>query len=79
MITYEEAKKIALEHIEVFGAPINTAGELPEAYVFDDSEHEYVGWIPFAVLKEDGSIMNLWHYIYETKNITYDDIKVIPF
>ena len=78
MVTYEEAKQIALERAEAAGVSINWAGELPHAYVFNDAEQEYVGLLPFVVRKSDGKAFNYWHYMTQT-NSNADAIKDIPF
>lgn len=78
MVSYEEAKKIALERTEEAGVPINWAGELPHAYIFDDADNMYDGLLPMVVRKADGKCFNYWHYMQQT-NSKGDDIKDIPF
>ena len=78
MITYEEAKNIALERTKQAGVPINYAGELPHAYIFDDSENMYDGLLPMVVRKSDGKAFNYWQYMRQT-NSNGNDIKDIPF
>lgn len=78
MVTYEEAKKIALDIMEQVGFPINSAKELPEAYVFDDAEHEYLGYLPMVIRKSDGKAVNYWQYRMQN-NIKEEDVKEIPF
>lgn len=78
MIKYEEAKKIALDAAARAGVPINSAGELPHAYIFDDSENMYDGVLPMVVKKENGKVMNYWQYMRMT-NSNGNDIKEIEF
>lgn len=78
MITYEKAKEIALERAEEAGVRINRARELPHAYIFDDSEKEYLGLLPFVIRKSDGKAFNYWHYMQQTDS-KGDDIKEITF
>ena len=78
MVTYEEAKKIAQDIMKRVGFPINYAGELPGAYVFDDANNMYDGYLPMIIRKSDGKAVNYWQYMQQ-KNIKGDDIKEIPF
>lgn len=78
MISYEKAKEIALERTKEAGVPINWAGELPHAYIFDDSENMYDGLLPVVIRKADGKAFNYWHYMKQT-NSKGNDIKEIPF
>lgn len=78
MLTYEEAKKVALERAEEAGVRINHARELPHAYIFDDSEREYLGLLPVVIRKSDGKAFNYWNYMVQTDS-KGDDIKDIPF
>ena len=78
MITYEQAKEIALERAEAAGVPVNSVRELPHAYIFDDSEHEYDGMMPFVVRKSDGRTFNYWQYMQQT-NSNGDDAQERPF
>ena len=54
MVNYEEAKKIALEILGDMAVHIDEAFETEDAYIFNDSKHEYVGWIPIVIGKSDG-------------------------
>ncbi len=78
MITYEEAKKIAIDVTKQAGLTINKVGELPHAYIFDDADHVYEGMLPMVVRKSDGKALNCWHYMMQT-NSKWDDVKEIPF
>lgn len=78
MITYEEAKEIAVEIAGQIGATLDVAKEWPQAYVFDDSKHQYAGWIPMVIQKSDGGKYGYWHYMNE-HNLKSDDLKDIPF
>lgn len=52
MVNYEEAKKIALEILGDMAVHIDEAFETEDAYIFNDSKHEYVGWIPIVIGKK---------------------------
>lgn len=78
MVTYSEAKKIALARAENAGVSINWVGELPHAYIFDDSTMQYDGLLPFVVRKKDGKVFNSWHYMNKTKS-NWNDVKEIEF
>ena len=78
MITYDEAKKIALEVADNAGVEINWCGELPHAYIFDDSKQVYEGVLPFVVRKSDGKVFNSWHYMNQTKS-NWNNVKEIKF
>lgn len=54
MVSYEEAKKIALEILGDMAVHIDEAFETEDAYIFNDSKHEYAGWIPIVIGKSDG-------------------------
>ena len=43
MVSYEEAKTIALELLGDMAVHIDEAFETEDAYIFNDSKHEYVG------------------------------------
>lgn len=79
MITYEDAKERALEIAEQVGVSINCAKELPDAYVFDDTENEYAGWAPMVIRKSDGMKFPYWHYIQDNNVDVKKDMKEIPF
>lgn len=78
MVSYEEAKKNALDIMNKVGFPINWAGELPDAYVFDDADNMYDGYLPMVIRKSDGKAVNYWQYMQQN-NIKGNDIKEIPF
>lgn len=78
MISYEEAKKIALDKTKQAGLEINTAGEFEGAYMFDDSEHQYDGMLPIVIKKENGKAVNYWAYLNQAKEYA-DNMKEIPF
>ena len=63
MVNYEEAKNIALELLGEMAVHINEAFETEDAYIFNDSEHEYAGWIPVVIRKSDGRRINYGEYI----------------
>lgn len=54
MVSYEEAKKIALEILGDMAVHIDEAFETEDAYIFNDSKHEYAGWIPIVIGESDG-------------------------
>lgn len=78
MIRYEEAKKKAVEIIQEVGLEINRAGELPDAYVFNDTMHEYDGLLPMVIRKSDGRAVSYWQYLNQT-HVSGDDIKEMKF
>ena len=49
MLNYEECKKIAVEATEGRGIPIDTAGELLDAFVFDSTDKRFVANLPIVV------------------------------
>ena len=63
MVSYEEAKKIALEILGDMAVHIDEAFETEDAYIFNDSKHEYVGWIPIVIGKSDGHRINYGEYM----------------
>ena len=63
MVNYEEAKKIALESLGEMAIHINEAFETEDAYIFNDSEHEYAGWIPVVIGKSDGHRIHYGEYM----------------
>ena len=63
MVNYEEAKNIALELLGEMAVHINEAFETEDAYIFNDSEHEYAGWIPVVIRKSDGRRINYGEYM----------------
>lgn len=63
MVTYEEAKKKALELLGDMAVHIDEAFETEDAYIFNDSKHEYVGWIPIVIGKSDGHRINYGEYM----------------
>ena len=63
MVNYEEAKNIALELLGEMAVHINEAFETEDAYIFNDSEHEYAGWIPVVIGKSDGRRINYGEYM----------------
>lgn len=78
MVNYEEAKEKALSIVLELGYSIDTASELPGAYVFDDSENTYDGYIPLVISKDDGRAFNYWRYMLENK-LKPSMLKPIPF
>ena len=56
MVNYEEAKKIALESLGEMAIHINEAFETEDAYIFNDSEHEYASDMD---LQEENKILIL--------------------
>lgn len=78
MKTYEEAKKIAQEKVAKLGLSINSAGELPDAYIFDNEDIEVDGGLPIVIRKEDGEAFNYWNYMVQN-DLYADDIKDIEF
>ena len=78
MVKYEDAKKKAVEIIEEVGLKVNWAGELPDAYVFNDTMHEYDGLLPMIIRKSDGKAVNYWQYLNQA-DVSSDDIKEIKF
>lgn len=63
MVSYEEAKKIALELLGDMAVYIDEAFETEDAYIFNDSKHEYVGWIPIVIAKSDGHRIHYGEYM----------------
>ena len=63
MVSYEEAKKKALELLGDMAVHIDEAFETEDAYIFNDSKHEYVGWIPIVIGKSDGHRINYGEYM----------------
>lgn len=63
MVNYEEAKKIALEILGDMAVHIDEAFETEDAYIFNDSKHEYVGWIPIVIGKSDGHRIHYGEYM----------------
>ena len=63
MVNYEEAKKIALEILGDMAVHIDEAFETEDAYIFNDSKHEYVGWIPIVIAKSDGHRIHYGEYM----------------
>lgn len=78
MISYEEARDIAIAQAKAVGLEVNRVRELPRAYIFDDAHHQYDGLLPMVVQKTDGRVLNYWQYIMRN-NIKGKDIKEIPF
>ena len=80
MLNYDECKKIAVETTESKGIPINKAGELLDAYVFDSNDKRFVANLPIAVDRNSGNVTSLWLYLQDKDpNITFDDVVEIPF
>lgn len=63
MVSYEEAKKIALEILGDMAVHIDEAFETEDDYIFNDSKHEYVGWIPIVIGKSDGHRIHYGEYM----------------
>ena len=63
MLSCEEAKKIALELLGDMAVHIDEAFETEDAYIFNDSKHEYVGWIPIVIGKSDGHRIHYGEYM----------------
>lgn len=63
MVNYEEAKKITLEILGDMAVHIDEAFETEDAYIFNDSKHEYVGWIPIVIGKSDGHRIHYGEYM----------------
>ena len=63
MVHYEEAKTIALELLGDMAVHIDEAFETEDAYIFNDSKHEYVGWIPIVIGKSDGHRIHYGEYM----------------
>ena len=63
MVSYEEAKKKALELLGDMAVHIDEAFETEDAYIFNDSKHEYVGWIPIVIGKSDGHRIHYSEYM----------------
>lgn len=78
MKSYEECKEIAKKYVEDTVCTINSAYELPDAYVFDNSSEIYAGIVPFAVIKETGKVKDVWGYLEES-NLTMDDMEEIEY
>ena len=80
MLNYEECKKIAVEATEGRGIPIDTAGELLDAFVFDSTDKRFVANLPIAVDRNNGTVTSLWLYLQDKDpSITFDDVVDIPF
>ena len=63
MLTYDECKKIAMERTEQNGIPIDKAGEILDAYVFDSTDDRFVVNLPIAVDRNSGNVTSLWAYL----------------
>lgn len=63
MLSCEEAKKIALGVLGDMAVHIDEAFETEDAYIFNDSKHEYVGWIPIVIGKSDGHRIHYGEYM----------------
>ena len=63
MLSCEEAKKIALELLGDMAVHIDEAFETEDAYIFNDSKHDYVGWIPIVIGKSDGHRIHYGEYM----------------
>lgn len=63
MLSCEEAKKIALELLGDMAVHTDEAFETEDAYIFNDSKHEYVGWIPIVIGKSDGHRIHYGEYM----------------
>lgn len=75
MLNYNECKAIAVETAEERGIPINKAGELLDAYVFDSTDKRFVANLPIAVDRNSGTVTSLWLYLQDKDpNITFDDV-----
>lgn len=75
MLNYEECKKIAVDITEKNGIPIDKAGELLDAYVFDSTNKSFVANLPIAVDRNNGKVTSLWLYLQnKDPNITFDDV-----
>lgn len=66
MISYEDAKKIALE----LNSDVNSCYEYDNAYNFFDKNEVGAGDTSVVILKEDGKALNFVNYIldYATSN-----------
>ena len=73
MISYEDAKKIALE----LNSDVNSCYEYDNAYNFFDKNEVGAGDKSVVILKEDGKALNFVNYIldYATSN----EMKEIEF
>lgn len=78
MVSYEEAKKKALELLGDMAVHIDEAFETEDAYIFNDSKHEYVGWIPIVIGKSDGHRIHYGEYMLGD-NQTWTYRKKIKF
>ena len=63
MVHYEEAKTIALELLGDMAVHIDVAFETEDAFIFNDSKHEYAGWIPIVIGKSDGHRIHYSEYM----------------
>lgn len=73
MLSYDECKEKAVSKAEEYGAVIDKAYSIGDAYVFDDSEHECVGVLPLVVDPSTGNTEGIWNYI-NRNNMTMDDM-----
>ena len=78
MVHYEEAKNIALELLGEMAVHIDEAFETEDAYIFNDSKHDYVGWIPIVIGKRDGHRIHYGEYMLGD-NETWTYKKKIKF
>lgn len=78
MMNYAECKAIAEEKAKNFDIEINAAYKLGENYVFDNTEEEYIGILPFVVDVNTGNTKGLWHYLNEA-DLTMDDMQEIEY
>lgn len=59
----KKQRKKALELLGDMAVHIDEAFETEDAYIFNDSKHEYVGWIPIVIGKSDGHRINYGEYM----------------
>lgn len=72
MVSYQEAKEIALSYVEDTPKEINAAYETKDAYVFDNTKVMYTNQVPFVITKKKGDIFNQFMYFKDHK-IAWDD------
>lgn len=67
MMSFEEAKRIALEICESKGEVINNCTEYGDAFVFGNTDSTAIGGIiPFAVMKKTGEAKRMNAYLDES-------------
>ena len=59
----KKQRKKALELLGDMAVHIDEAFETEDAYIFNDSKHDYAGWIPIVIGKSDGHRIHYGEYM----------------